>query len=171
MCKACIFWKLRISKILCPKVLNFFMQASLAVMFIWTKFQVKIQKYGFAANLRSYRENSLKPRYLVKNKPETRTLFTIDTAHWGLQDARNPDWKPFGIWECSLVSSFSMDETVLKLRWSSHAFNTVLLSKFFCLVLKQGWIRHAYYISWISKFFAVVETALSQPPVLYRINI
>jgi len=48
---------------------------------MWTKFQVKIQKYGFAANLRSYRENSPKPRYLAKNKPETRTFFTIDTAH------------------------------------------------------------------------------------------
>ena len=45
------------------------MQASLAEMFMWTKFQVKIQKYGFAANLRSYRENSPKPRYLAKNKP------------------------------------------------------------------------------------------------------
>jgi hypothetical protein len=48
------------------------MQASLAEVFMGTKFQVKIQKYGFAANVASYAKNSLKPRYLYRNKPETR---------------------------------------------------------------------------------------------------
>ncbi len=57
------------------------MQASLAEASMWAKFQVKIKKYSFAAKVRCYRKKSLKTRYLARNKPETRTLFTIDTAH------------------------------------------------------------------------------------------
>jgi hypothetical protein len=29
----------------------------------------------------------------LRNKPETRTFFTVSITHCGLQDARNPDWK------------------------------------------------------------------------------
>jgi hypothetical protein len=59
---------------LCPKLLKFFMQASLAEAFMWAKFQVKIQKYGFAAKVGCYRKKSLKTRYLARNKPEIRTF-------------------------------------------------------------------------------------------------
>jgi hypothetical protein len=66
------------------------MQASLAEAFMWAKFQVKIQKYSFAAKVGCNRKKSLKTRYLARNKPETRIFFTIGTAHCGLQDVRNP---------------------------------------------------------------------------------
>jgi hypothetical protein len=84
------FSNLRISERLCPKLLKFLMQASLAEAFMWAKFQIQIQKYSFAAKVECYRKKSLKSRYLVRNKPETRTFFTLGTAHYGLQDARNP---------------------------------------------------------------------------------
>jgi hypothetical protein len=66
------------------------MQASLAEAFMWVKFQVKIQKYSFAAKVECYRKKSLKTRYLVRKKPEIRTFSTVGTAHYGLQDALNP---------------------------------------------------------------------------------
>jgi hypothetical protein len=66
------------------------MQASLAEAFMWAKFHVKIQKYSFAAKVGCYRKKSLKTRYLARNKPEIRNFFTVGTAHYGLQDARNP---------------------------------------------------------------------------------
>ena len=82
---------LHISKKLCRKVLKYFLQASLAEVFMWAKFHVKIRKYGCAGKVGFYRENSLKPRYLARNKPGGRTFFTIDIAHYGLQDAQRPD--------------------------------------------------------------------------------
>jgi hypothetical protein len=57
------------------------MQASLAEAFMWAKFQVKTRKYGFAAKAGSYRENSLKTRYLARNKLAARTLFRIFIVH------------------------------------------------------------------------------------------
>ncbi len=56
------------------------MQASLAEAFMWAKFQVKIQKYNFA-KVECYMKKSLKTQYLARNKPETRTFFTVGTAH------------------------------------------------------------------------------------------
>jgi hypothetical protein len=52
---------------------------SLAEVFMWTKFQVKIQKYGFAADVGLYRENSLEPVYLARNKLRARIIFTVYT--------------------------------------------------------------------------------------------
>ena len=82
------------------------MQASLAEVFMRAKFHIKIQKYGCAGKVGSYRENSLKPRYLARNKPGARTFFTIDIAHYGLQDAKPLTEKRSGTWEGSLVSCF-----------------------------------------------------------------
>jgi hypothetical protein len=67
------------------------MQASLAKAFMWAKFQVKIKIYSSAAKVGCYRKKSLKTQYLARNKPETRTFFTVGTARYGLSDARNPD--------------------------------------------------------------------------------
>jgi hypothetical protein len=63
------------------------MQASLAEGFMWAKFQVKIQKYSCAAKVGCYRKKSLKTRYLARNP---NFFFTVDTAHYWLQDAQNP---------------------------------------------------------------------------------
>jgi hypothetical protein len=41
----------------------------------------------------SYRENSLKTRYLLRKKPWARTLSMVNIVHEGLQDALSPDWK------------------------------------------------------------------------------
>src|SRR5580700_11113370 len=77
----CIFSNLCITERLCPKHRKFFMQASLVETFMWKRFQVKIQKDSLAANVGCYRKKSLKARYLARNNLETRTFFTIDTAH------------------------------------------------------------------------------------------
>ncbi len=62
------------------------MQASVAEALIWAKFQIKIQKYSFAAKVKCYRKKSLKTRYLAGNEPETRNFLPTDTAHYGIQD-------------------------------------------------------------------------------------
>ncbi len=58
-----------------------FFQASLAEVFIWAKFHVKTRKYGCAGKVGSYRENSLKSRYLARNKLWAQTLFTVNIVH------------------------------------------------------------------------------------------
>jgi len=58
---------------------------------MWAKFQVKFQKYSFVTKVGCHSKSELKPRYLLRNKAESRTFFTVDTAHYGLQDARNSD--------------------------------------------------------------------------------
>ncbi len=57
------------------------MQVSLAEAFMWAKFQVKTLKYGFTAKVGSYRENSLKTRYLARKKLAGQTLFMICIVH------------------------------------------------------------------------------------------
>jgi hypothetical protein len=69
------------------------MQASLSETFMWAKFQVKIQKYSVGAKVGSYRENSLKTRYLVRKTPGARTIFMVDIVHQSLQDAHSPGSK------------------------------------------------------------------------------
>jgi hypothetical protein len=53
------------------------MHASLAETFMWTKFQVKIQKYDFYENVGSCRENWLKLRYLARNKLSGNILSSV----------------------------------------------------------------------------------------------
>ncbi len=35
----------------------------------------------------------IKMLWRLRNKPETRIFFTVSIIHYGLQNARNPDWK------------------------------------------------------------------------------
>jgi hypothetical protein len=53
---------------------------------MWTKFEVKIQKYRFAANVGSYREDSLKAPYLDRNKLWAQALCRIFIVHLVLHD-------------------------------------------------------------------------------------
>jgi hypothetical protein len=48
---------------------------------MWANFQVKTLKYGFTAKAGFYRENSLKIRYLARNKLAAGTLFRVFTVH------------------------------------------------------------------------------------------
>jgi hypothetical protein len=50
----------------CPKMLRFFIQASLVDVLMRTKFQVKIRKYDFAEKSGSLREISVKLLYLTQ---------------------------------------------------------------------------------------------------------
>ena len=47
----CFFWKLHVSVKLHSKLLKLFIQARLDEASMWTKFQVKFQKYGFVTKV------------------------------------------------------------------------------------------------------------------------
>jgi hypothetical protein len=65
---------------LCPKLLTFFMQASLAEAFMWANFQVKFQKYSFAAKVGCYRRKITKNSISRQKQARNPNFFTIDTA-------------------------------------------------------------------------------------------
>jgi hypothetical protein len=76
---------------LSPKILKFFMEDSLIVIFIWTQFQIEISKYGLTSTVGFYSENVLKTLVLPRNKPWARTFFvTVNTTQQALQNAQSP---------------------------------------------------------------------------------